>query len=81
MTSPADTGLLRHDRAFVIVRPQGHLIRPHAPQPAAITHVLDGIEPENAEPATAQNATITAKFKVRTLSIDQNIWMPYISCG
>lgn len=46
MTPLPDTGLLRHDRARVIVRPQGHLIRPDAPQPAAITHVLDGIEPK-----------------------------------
>lgn len=40
-----DRCLLRHDRDTVIVRAQGHLIRPVAPLPAAITYVLDDIRP------------------------------------
>lgn len=41
-----DMGLLRNDRAYVFIRPQGHLTRPHALQRAVIMHVLDGIEPK-----------------------------------
>lgn len=63
MTQLPDTGLLSHDRACVIVRAQGHLIRSLAVQPATIIHVLDGVEPKKKEPATAQYMTITAKVQ------------------
>lgn len=81
MTPLPDTGLLRHDRACVIVRPQGHLIRPHAPQPAAITHVLDGIEPKKQNLLLHPMQQLLQSSKSTTTGIDQNIWMPFFSCG
>lgn len=79
MTPLPDTGLLWHDRGRVIVRPQGHLIRRRAPQPAAITHVLDGFEPErrNLSPRRTQQLKQSSKSP---MGIDQNIWMPFFSC-
>lgn len=67
MTLLADRGLLRHDRVSVILRPQGHLIRPHVPQPAATARILDGIRSKRAEPAAATNATFTAKSTTQAL--------------
>lgn len=72
VTSLPDSCLLRHDRACVISRPQGHQIKPHALQPAAITHVLDGTKPKHPKPAAAQNTTCKVQ------STHRGHWSEYV---